>query len=70
MTPTPDFVEFIIGRAFARPVGSIPLRMTHDAAGNGFVAELLVLRNCFRFRGIADMTGPVAGTIRSRLTQR
>jgi hypothetical protein len=35
VTPTPDFAEFIIGRAFPRPVGSIPLRTTLDAAGNG-----------------------------------
>ena len=33
------------------------------------VAELLVLRNCFRFRGIVDMAGPVADTTRSRMTQ-
>jgi hypothetical protein len=26
-----------------------------------------MLRNCFRFRGIADMAGPVAGTTRSRM---
>ena len=32
------------------------------------VAELPVLRNCFRFKGIADMAGSVAGTARSRMT--
>ena len=31
------------------------------------VAELLVLRNCFRVRGIVDMAGPVADTTRSRM---
>jgi hypothetical protein len=32
------------------------------------VAGLPVLRNCFRFRGIADMTGLVSGTTPSRMT--
>ena len=34
------------------------------------VAELPVLRHCFRFSGIADMVAAVAGTRRSRMTER
>ena len=34
------------------------------------VAELLVLRSCFRFRGITDVAGPVAGTTQSRMDPR
>jgi hypothetical protein len=69
VTPTPDFAESIIGRAFARPVGSNPATDNSRCGRQWLVAELLVLRNCFRFSGIAEMAGPVAGTTRSRMTQ-
>src|SRR5258708_22688078 len=45
------------------------LNRVHGCTINRLVAELPVLRNCFRFRSIADMAGPVAGTIRSLMVE-
>jgi hypothetical protein len=43
------------------------LKHVHECTINRqwLVAELPVLRHCFRFSGIADMAAPVAGTRRS-----